>query len=49
MSEKLGIIKPTYKGKGSKNDLSAYRPISNLSYLSKITETAVNEQLWIHP
>ena len=47
-SEKLGIIKPTYKGKGDKNDLSSYRPISNLSYLSKIIETAVNEQLWTH-
>ena len=47
-SEKLGVIKPTYKGKGDKNDLSSYRPISNLSYLSKIIEKTVDDQLWSH-
>ena len=41
--EKLACIKPGYKGKGEKNNLSAYRPISNLSYLSKIIETVVYE------
>ena len=35
-SEKLACIKPTYKGKGDQNDLSSYRQISNLSYLSKL-------------
>ena len=46
--EKLACIKPGYKEKGEKNDLSAYRPISNLSYLSKIIETVVYEQTWSH-
>ena len=46
--EKLACIKPGYKGKGEKNNLSAYRPISNLSYLSKIIETVVYEQTWSH-
>ena len=47
-SEKLACIKPGYKGKGDKNNLSSYRPISNLSYLSKIIETVVYEQTWSH-
>ena len=33
LCEKLACIKPGYKCKGDKNDLSTYRPISNLSYL----------------
>ena len=37
-SEKLAYVKPTYKGNGDKNDLNSHRPISNLSYLSKIIE-----------
>ena len=47
-SEKLACIKPTYKGKGDQNDLSSYRPIPNLSYLSKLIETIIEEQLWAH-
>ena len=47
-SEKLAYIKPTYKGKGDQNDLSSYRPISNLSYLSKLIETTIEKQLWAH-
>ena len=47
-SEKLACIKPTYKGKGDQNDLSSYRPISNLSYLSKLIETTIDKQLWAH-
>ena len=47
-TEKLACIKPSYKGKGDKNDLSSYRPISNLSYLSKIIEIVVNEQIGKH-
>ena len=35
-SEKLACIKPAYKGKGDKENLNSYRPVSNLSYLSKI-------------
>ena len=46
--EKMACIKPGYKGKGDKNNLSSYRPISNLSYLSKVIETAVYEQSWLH-
>ena len=47
-SEKLACIKPTYKGKGDQNDLSSYRLISNLSYLSKLIETTIEKQLWTH-
>ena len=47
-SEKLAGIKLTYKGKGDQNDLSSYRPISNLSYLSKLIETTIEKQLWAH-
>ena len=47
-TEKLACIKPAYKGKGDKDELSSYRPISNLSYLSKIIEIVVNEQIWKH-
>ena len=47
-SEKLACIKPTYKGKGDQNYLSSYRPISNLSYLSKLIETTIEKQLWAH-
>ena len=47
-SEKLACIKPTYKGKGDQNDLSSYRPISNLSYLSKLIEKTIEKQLWAH-
>ena len=47
-SEKLACIKPTYKGKGYQNDLNSYRPISNLSYLSKLIETTIEKQLWPH-
>ena len=47
-TEKLACIKPAYKGKGDKNDLSSYRPISNLSFLSKIIEVVVNEQIRKH-
>ena len=43
-SEKLACVKPAYKGKGDKDDLSSYRPISNLSYLSKIIEAVVHKQ-----
>ena len=47
-SEKLACIKPKYKGKGDQNDLSSYRPISNLSYLSKLIETTIDKQLRAH-
>ena len=47
-SEKLACIKPIYKGKDDQNDLSSYRPLLNLSYLSKLIETTIEKQLWAH-
>ena len=44
-SEKVASILPTYKGKGDKDDLSSYRPISNLTFVSKIIELSIKEQL----
>ena len=45
-SEKIAYIKPSYKGKGDKENLNSYRPISNLSFLSKVIETVVYKQTW---
>ena len=42
-SEKLACIKPRYKGKGDKNSLNSYRPISNLSFLSKMMKFTTYE------
>lgn len=47
-SEKLACVIPTYKGKGDSEVLNSYRPISNLSNLSKIIEATVHEQLLIY-
>ena len=47
-SEKLACIKPAYKGKGEKNSMNSYRPISNLSFLSKVIEAAAYQQSWFH-
>ena len=47
-SEKLACVKPVYKGKGDKENLNSYRPISNLSYLSKVIETIVHDQTYNH-
>ena len=44
-SEKVASILPTYKGKGDKDDLSSYRPISNLTFISKVIELTIKEQL----
>ena len=44
----LHVLNQDTKVKVKKNNLSAYRPISNLSYLSKIIETVVYEQTWSH-
>ena len=35
-SEKNAIVHPLYKGEGDANDMKHYRPVSNLSFLSKI-------------
>ena len=40
LSEKIGIVNPLYKGEGNANELRFYRPVTNLSFLSKIIEKA---------
>ena len=47
-SLKSGIIVPIFKKKGEKNDVSSYRPISKLSYLSKIFEKVIYSRLINH-
>ena len=47
-SEKSAYVKPVFKGKGDHQTLDSYRPISNLSFLSKIIELAVQKQLMAH-
>ena len=42
---KIGRIRPIYKGKGSKDDPTNYRPISVISHISKIIEKIVKTQL----
>ncbi len=44
-SEKLGIVRPTLKSKLDTQSLSSYRPVSNLSILSKIVEKVILDQL----
>ena len=45
-SEKRGLIRPHLKKSGlDKDNLSNYRPVTNLSYLSKIMERAILDQL----
>ena len=42
------MITPVYKGKGKKNDVDNYRPISVLSPIAKIFEAIIGEQLSDH-
>ena len=42
---KLAKVTPVYKGKGDKNELGNYRPISVVSHLSKIFEKCIHKQL----
>ena len=42
---KCARITCIYKGKGSKNEMANYRPISNLPVFGKVLEIAVNIQL----
>ena len=45
-TEKCGLIRPYLKKIGLDiNDLSNYRPVTNLTHLSKITERAMLDQL----
>ena len=49
---KLSKVLPGWKNKGSKSDSKFYRPISNLSEVSKLCERAIHNQLsdgkWTH-
>ena len=47
-SEKLAIVKPTVKGKLDPQCLSSYRPVSNLTFLSKVIEKVILDQLLEH-
>ena len=47
-SEKLALIKPTIKNNLDPQLLNSYRPVSNLSYLSKMIESAALQQLNEH-
>ena len=42
---KKAMVTPIYKSKGSKNDMSNYRPISITQIISKILEAAIKEQI----
>ena len=44
-SEKQSLIKPTLKGSLNSQSLSSYRPISNLTFLSKIMENIILDQM----
>ena len=47
-SEKVALIKPIIKGKLDKQSLSSFRPVSNLTFLSKVIESVVLAQLMKH-
>ena len=44
-SEKHAILRPVLKGSSDPQSLNSYRPISNLSFLSKIIENVILDQL----
>ena len=44
-SEKMAIIRPIIKGALDSQILSSYRPISNLTFLSKVLEAVILDQL----
>ena len=47
-SEKKAIVKPIVKGKLDTQCLSSFRPVSNLTFLSKIIENVILDQLSGH-
>ena len=47
-SEKVAIVKPILKGALDHQELSSYRPVSNLSFMSKIIEYVILDQLAEH-
>ena len=42
---KIARVSPVYKGKGSRNEVSHYRPISNVGHIAKLIEKVINSQL----
>ena len=47
-TEKIAVVKPILKGTLDPENLSSYRPVSNLSFVSKIIENVILEQLNVH-
>ena len=47
-SEKIALIKPTLKNNLDPQELSSYRPVSNLTFLSKMIEMSALKQLNEH-
>ena len=47
-SEKIAYVRPLKKSGKSANEISSYRPVSNLSFLSKLLEKCVLDQLLDH-
>ncbi len=47
-SEKLAIFKPIVKGDLDPQSLISYRPVSNMTYVSKVIENVILDQLWRH-
>ena len=46
-SEKLSLIHPSVKGQGLDQDnMGYYCPVSNLTFLSKVIEQVMPDQLW---
>ena len=48
LTEKKAIVKPTVKGKLDTQCLNSFRPVSNLTFLSKINENVILDQLFDH-
>ena len=48
LSEKRAIVKPIVKGKLDPQSLNSFRPVSNLTFLSKILEKVILDQLMDH-
>ena len=46
--EKNAIIKPILKGNNDPQNLASYRPVSNLTFISKVHEKVILEQLMKH-
>lgn len=47
-SEKKAMVRPIFKGNLDPQHLSSFRPVSNLTFLSKVIENVILNQLWDH-